>query len=111
MSANVASEPIPKAFLCRRCKHCHDHLRPDGLIDCALSEHPVIPIERKDYGRFEHCPQRTGDIPLPSHKLKLLASYARRVKGRDGSELIHARLDSAEAVIRSDLRISAKLRL
>jgi hypothetical protein len=110
MSADVGSKPIPKEFLCRRCNHCGDDLRQDGLVDCQLSEHPVVPVERREYGRFEHCPLRTGFEPLPSDKLRLLASYARRVKDRDGSEQMYARLDSAESVIRNDMRISARLR-
>jgi hypothetical protein len=109
MSTTVEVEPIPKEFLCRRCKHCGDNLRPDGLVDCSLSEQPVAPMLKKEYELFEHCPVRVGFIPLPSHKLRLLARYARRVKDRDGPEHMLVQLGCAEAVIRSDLLISTRL--
>lgn len=109
MSADAEATLIPKEFLCRRCNHCSSHLRPDGLVDCQIAEIPVVPVQRSAYTHFEDCPQRSGHTPLPGYKLRLLASFARRVTKREGQELMPERIATAEAVIRSDMRTMARL--
>ena len=109
MSRYDEGNPIPKEFLCRRCNFSGESLTNDGLVLCGASRSLVVPVDRRSYGRFENCPQRAATAQIPSHKLKLLACFARRLRRRFGSEDINHKLDTAEAVIRADLQITARL--
>ena len=109
MSDHEEGKPIPKKFLCRRCNFSGGTLTDDGLVTCSVSHSTVIPVEKRVYERFENCPQRTATAQIPSCKLKLLAIFARRLRLRAGLEDTRSRFDTAEAAIRADLHITARL--
>lgn len=109
MSGNGENNPIPNKFLCRRCNFTEGTLTDEGLVACSVSNTNVAPVERRLYQRFELCPQRTETARIPSCKLKLLASFARRLRRRYGTDAITERLVSAEAAIRADLQVTSRL--
>jgi hypothetical protein len=104
----TSETPIPKHFLCRRCRKTGTHLTADGLVDCQSAGGVVAPISRSDYGRFEDCPHRSA--MLPGYKLRLLATLARRARmNKLPSEIAMSRVESAEAIIRLDLSIAQQI--